>query len=317
MHNMMRNPEHLYTLTHFKSDFCFVKNHDANGYQNMELKIDRDCLAEVRSAFYAYVDNFKDRTRGMHPLLQLKIDHSERVADECKALAHDLGWSSAEEVLAGILGILHDIGRFPQFHEYRTFSDKISVNHGEEGWRVVRAEGMLDSIPTDQADALLTAVRYHNVRVIPDNIEKQSLPWLQLIRDADKLDILGIVLAAVEKDGFTDLKDMLPDISLDRTPSDHIVAEIRDHQNVNLQNVTNIGDFLLLQMSWIYDFNYRPSLRRISERQILDQIERLVERTTQVDSLLEDLRQFLEASADIQRSEPLSRASSSPYKSKS
>lgn len=270
-----------------------------NGYtsnvtEGKEAKMVDKLANNIRSYYYDYIGRFKDGDSNIHPLLQLKLDHSERVAKECKALARDLEWSHREECLAEILGLLHDIGRFPQFAKYHTFSDGISVDHGEEGWRVLEEESILEGLPNNDAKTLLTAVRYHNRRMIPDSIDDEVSPWLKLIRDADKLDILMIVIGAVEEDGFQDLEEMLPGISLDRIPSDNIIAEIREHHSVDIRNVTNLGDFLLLQLSWIYDFNYVPAFHRISERKILEQIGNLIQTTPNVDSLLDDLHDFVE-----------------------
>lgn len=85
-------------------------------------------LNDITKWFDAYVQTFACNNGALHPLLQLKADHSKRVARDAERLAYDLDWSPAARNAAEALGLLHDVGRFPQFAEYKTFSDSVSGN---------------------------------------------------------------------------------------------------------------------------------------------------------------------------------------------
>lgn len=67
------------------------------------------------------------------PRIALKIVHIYRTAEESKRLAEKLNLSKEDNLLAELIGLLHDIGRFEQVKIYNTFLDKISVNHAEYG----------------------------------------------------------------------------------------------------------------------------------------------------------------------------------------
>jgi hypothetical protein len=41
-----------------------------------------------------------------------------------------------------------------------------------------------------------------------------------------------------------------------------------------LAQLRTLDDFKLLQLSWIYDLNFAPSLKLVAERNIIDDIER-------------------------------------------
>jgi len=244
-----------------------------------------DHLEDIENRFEQYIDGYRSDGE-MHPFFAVKIEHSQRVADEARTIAVDLGWEASECNCAEALGLLHDIGRFSQFEQYGTFSDANSIDHGEEGYRLAGSLGILSALDDAEASVILDGIRYHNRRAVPEELPKESLPCLKLIRDADKLDILRIVLDQVEKDGFRDLTDMLPRITLDLMPSARVISELKEKHNVGIENVSSVGDLLLLQLSWIYDFNYPPTYRHLLDRRIPQQLAAHIERSEELDQLV-------------------------------
>src|SRR6056297_2020367 len=107
-------------------------------------------LSEIRTVFDKYLVDFRVGTDNFHPFLELKLTHSEHVADEARSLSSDLRWSEQERNDAEAIGLLHDVGRFRQFTDYHTFSDADSVDHGELGWHIVREKNFLKHIPHEE-----------------------------------------------------------------------------------------------------------------------------------------------------------------------
>ncbi len=242
-------------------------------------------LEKIRVWFTRYVQSFVREGEEIPPPLALKLRHTERVAEEARGLAADLGWSSAEQNTAEALGVLHDVGRFPQFAEHGTFSDAVSVDHGELGWTVVKQAPVLPGLPLAEQKQILDGIRHHNARTVPDDLDRGSLSLLQLIRDADKLDVFRVVLEAVSRDGFRDLPDMLPHITLERTCSPEIIEEVQNHRCCSLSDLRSLGDFLLMLLSWAYDINTLPALKRIRDRRIVSQILGHLPRSRALDHL--------------------------------
>jgi hypothetical protein len=233
-----------------------------------------DELNEIAKWFEAYAQTFARNNGGLHPLLQLKVDHSRRVARDAEDLVQDLDWLSSDVNAAKALGLLHDVGRFPQFAEYQTFSDAVSVDHGQYGQAIAANASVLSSLAPAERNRILDGIRHHNAKSIPVDLTPSSLPFLKLIRDADKLDIFLVVLDAVETDGFRDLPVMLPNVTLDRSCSSEIIQDIKNHRCCSLDNVKSLGDFLVMQLSWVFDLNYRPAFQRFSHRRIMSRIFR-------------------------------------------
>ncbi|MDO9542694.1 MAG: HD domain-containing protein [Kiritimatiellia bacterium] len=251
-------------------------------------------LSDIRKQFVCYVNGFTDTGAEQHPLLQLKAKHCECVAAEAHGISSDLGWPVSGQNAAEALGFLHDVGRFSQFAEFGTFSDSASVDHGKRGWTAIRQAGWLSRLPSEERNAILDGVRCHNRQTIPGNLGHQSLAFVRLVRDADKLDIFRVVLDAVERDGFRDLPTMLPNVTLDRHSSPLFVDEIFRRKTASLKNVKSLADFLLMQVSWVYDLNYIPAFERLHDRGILSRILGQLDRDSRAHALVQEAHRIVQ-----------------------
>jgi len=200
-----------------------------------------------------------------HPLIAIKLTHSRRVADNCRAIAGELGMTAEEVEACEAMGLLHDIGRFQQYALYRTFSDEDSVNHGELGCEVVRGSGLAGGISPRLRDGLLDGIRCHNLLFVPDDIPSERLPFVKLVRDADKLDIYRIVYDARNDDAF--IRKVIESLGVpyEGPVSREAVGDVLRRETVAHRHVHSLLDFRLLQASWIFDINFAPTLRRIRE----------------------------------------------------
>ena len=86
-------------------------------------------IKEAKEVFKNYVQNYDPNDEKV----KLKIAHIERTSAVAKETAQYLKLTEEDILLAELIGLLHDIGRFEQIKRYHTFVDKISVNHGEFG----------------------------------------------------------------------------------------------------------------------------------------------------------------------------------------
>ncbi len=58
-------------------------------------------------------------------------------------IAEDLNLTSEEAVLAQLIALLHDIGRFEQLRIYNTFRDIDSIDHAELGIKILFKDGII------------------------------------------------------------------------------------------------------------------------------------------------------------------------------
>lgn len=163
----------------------------------MENIQEKDNVSDIRihrqrviDAFAAYVKNYNDKDTKV----RLKIEHTYRVAGLCQAIGQSIGLSGADLDLAWIMGMLHDVGRFEQIRRYGTFSDADSVSHAHLGCEILFEQGRIrDYLEDDREDRLIhDAVYHHSDYRIPTDYDERTTMYCNLLRDADKIDILKI-----------------------------------------------------------------------------------------------------------------------------
>lgn len=196
-------------------------------------------------------------------------------------------------MIAEVMALFHDIGRFEQFIRYRTFVDKKSENHGELGVKILQQEKVLAVLEEDTRELILKAILYHNRLLIPENESPVCIYFSRLLRDADKLDIFNLFstyyyLDNSEKSSAVELD--LPDVP---EISGKVLNSLRQGSMVGIQHLRSVNDFKLLQMGWIYDINYQPTFRMIYERGYLQKIKDTLPSTEEIDSIYSSLMAYL------------------------
>lgn len=233
-------------------------------------------LQEIHRWFRDYVDDFRGPDGKLPPLLQLKLDHSLRVAEDARGMAGDMDWSDADVNTAEAIGILHDVGRFSQYVEFKTLSDRHSIDHAERSWKVVDEEIVLSGVSTTDCQRVKDAILYHNRIEIPADVSADSLPFVRLIRDADKLDIFILFHEMAANDKLEEQPELLFGVPIEGPANPELVDMIRAGRNVPFSMIKSLTDFKLIQMSWVYDIHYPPAFERIDQRNIIGKLESLL-----------------------------------------
>lgn len=223
-------------------------------------------MEEIHTAFTDYVNTFCGEDGELHPLAVLKLNHSRRVGFEARGIACGMDWNAEDIALAEIAGILHDIGRFDQLRRFGTFADHKSVDHGEHGFEIIGETGLLELVPAAQQQAVLDSVRYHNRKAIPRRLSESSRRIVNLVRDADKLDILYIVSDTIQRQSYLEQPEILLEVEIDAPPSPELVQQVLENRSVSYSAVRSLCDFNLMRLAWVYDINYAQSLRRAKEK---------------------------------------------------
>lgn len=235
-----------------------------------------------------YLGNEEDQKN-----LLLKEAHTRHVCENMRRIAKDLSLESAKEILAETIALFHDIGRFPQYAEHKTFRDSISVNHATLGTEVLSREGVLETLPKNEQWIILQAVKFHNAYAVPDIRDKDTLLFLKLIRDADKLDIWRVFieyLTLPEKDRASAVGLGLPD-----TPeySEDVLSCVLSRRMASLSMLKTLNDFILMQLSWVYDLNFRISFILFRERNYLKRLLSTLPPSGAIDTLSLVLEEYM------------------------
>ncbi|MGD9780717.1 MAG: methyltransferase domain-containing protein [Kiritimatiellia bacterium] len=254
-------------------------------------------LDQVRKWFEAFAERFRDAAGALPAPIALKLDHTRRVAENARDVARDLGWSPADVDLAEALGWLHDVGRFVQYAEFGHFHDATSCDHGQRGADVVRDSGLLADLDEEARAGLLDGIRHHSAKTIPADLPADRRRLLELIRDADKLDIFRVVIEGLEHNGFRELADMWPQIDLDGPVDAQLLDEISTRRRGDLARVHSRADFLLLLVSWAYDLSFAPARARARRAGVPDALASHLPDAPGISGILDAARRFLDAAA--------------------
>lgn len=224
-------------------------------------------IIKAKKFYKEYISNFNPE----EPRIALKVAHIYRTAEKAKWIAEKLELNKEDVMLAELIGLLHDIGRFEQVRKYNTFLDKISINHGEYGVKVLFEDNLIRNFIEDRDydEIIRKAVLNHNRDIIEAGCTDRELLHCKIIRDADKLDIFKVIL-------IDPLEAAYP---LDRYPKEGISKEIKvgflENHKIDYSNIKTCADLLVGQIAYVFDINYKYSLEKIVKENYL---ERLIKR---------------------------------------
>ncbi|WP_051307021.1 HD domain-containing protein [Desulfomicrobium escambiense] len=253
----------------------------------------REVLRRMRSQFVGLAGGYAERLGERREHIVLKRDHSLRVHALAARIVAGEGLAPALPYLAASL--LHDIGRFPQFERFGTYRDDESVDHGDEGASFLDESGLLDCFAGRERDCIVQAVRMHNKREIPEGMDPLARSICDVVRDADKLDIVPVVLSKMQAAGPRDpvVTLGLADEPTAWTPS--VLETVAAGGNPSYKDLRCMNDFALLLASWGPVLVHRSSRRIFAGRGYLDRLFVLLPSDPGIGALRADLARRLAA----------------------
>ena len=242
----------------------------------------RDDLKHLKTWFTEYVSVFYSDEPDYNHLIRLKEEHTIRVCRNIAMLGKELGLSDQDMVLAETIALFHDIGRFKQYKTYRTFNDFVSENHARLGLRQMAIHGVLSACTTAEKRLITRAIAYHNAAVLPANEDDNTLFFMRLIRDADKLDIWKLFIDYYnerEKNHSSAVELGLPDEPI---YSQRVIKSLKQRRFVRMQDLKTLNDFKLLQISWVFDLNFVPSFQTVQSRKYIEKLEETLPKSKEI-----------------------------------
>lgn len=247
----------------------------------------------ARQAFAAYAARYD----ADDPKVKLKIDHTYRVAALCERIAASLDLPPAERDLAWLCGLLHDIGRFEQLRRYGTFNDAQSIDHAAMSARVLFDEGHIAEYLDDrtQDETLRTAVAWHSAYRLPDGLDARTLQFCQILRDADKVDILRVNVETPMEEIYNVSTE-----ALQQSPvSPAVLQAFYEHHCVLRSLKQYPADNVVGHASLVFELCYPESLRAVAKQgwlwKLLDRPFADPDTARAMDALRAELRRWLAA----------------------
>ena len=249
------------------------------------LAIDR---TRARAAFDTYVAPYD----ASNPRVALKIEHTLRVAELAEEIARAQGFTPAGIDLCWLAGLLHDIGRFEQLRRWDTFNDRASADHAATGVNVLfegashlddpalvnvvaaaradddafaahaREAGALAAFAPEAASdpaastLIRAAVGYHSAFRLPDELDVRTRAVCDVVRDADKIDILRVTCTDDVQTVLGITEDELLASAVSPATEDAFFA----HRCVRRDERTEPADYLVALSCFTYELVYPASL---------------------------------------------------------
>lgn len=252
------------------------------------MKIERE---KALSAFDNYVQNY-DKT---DEKVRLKIEHTYRVCALCEEIAKGSGFDEDEVEIAWLTGLLHDVGRFEQLRRYGTFVDAQSIDHAEFGADILfQGKEIRKYIDDISEDGLLEkAVRCHSAYRVPGSYTAREKKFADLLRDADKIDILKVNILFPLEEIYNVTTEELKNCTV--TP-EVMQAFYEEHAVLRALKKTPV-DNVVGHISLVYELVYPISTKIMYEQGYLEKLmdfhSGLTETNRQFGEIRRKMRQYV------------------------
>lgn len=255
--------------------------------------MDRGLIGILKEWFTNYADHFKSRDEDLRRNIILKEEHSKRVCKEILYLGKRLHLSKEDLLLAEVAALFHDVGRFEQYAQYRTYADRRSVDHAELGVRILQDQGVLEELEKPQRDLVLRAISYHNRASLRQDETDSCLFLSRLLRDADKLDILYLLTEHYRMRGNGEGNVVELDLPEAPDVSEEVYQDLMAKRVVSYAELKTATDFRVLQMGWVYDVNFVPTLCRLQRRGYLEMLRDAVPRSERIEEIFSSAKSYV------------------------
>lgn len=242
--------------------------------------------------FFDYINAYREADGHFCKLLDEKINHIKRVTDNSLFIAKNEGWTDEDCQIAELCGLYHDIGRFSQYKEFKTFSDAKSVNHGQRGFDVINDNKLFDGIKLTDSKIILDAVHYHNALNIPNDLSEESKRFTNLTRDADKIDIFFMLTEAIKSNSLDNHQDLLWNLPIGEA-NPVIIEKLMNNSQALYSDIKSGTDVCLLQLCWLYGINYRSSFIKLTQNHTLELMSLIMPQTDEIKACFEHIYSFV------------------------
>lgn len=204
--------------------------------------------------FHSYAATFPQSD-----MIRLKIAHTGRVVENARRIMQSSAFPNAWKGAGEIAAWLHDVGRFKQFCKYQTFSDSKSINHALLSCSEILQNDWLEACSPDCRDVILKAVAYHNLKALPPDLDAHEAAVINLVRDADKLDIFTLLEQAVTSGYLAEHPEVYWGLPFTAPLSQKVAQAIESALPVDYKDIQSFADFVFIQVAWCNGGLYFPA----------------------------------------------------------
>lgn len=217
-------------------------------------------LEKAKLEFIKYTQNYDLENEN----IERKQLHSLRVMDISNEIAKALNLEQEEIDLATLIGLLHDIARFEQYIQFKTYKDLQSFDHGDYGAQIL-AKDIRKYIEIDEFDdIIIKSVKNHNKFKIEDGLTETEELYAKIIRDADKIDILYETVEMFWKGKESEVENSII--------SEDVIQQIKDKSQIKLKLKESPVDNIMKFVAFIFDINFKTSFELLKKEDYINKI---------------------------------------------
>ena len=247
--------------------------------------VPRELISALRIRFKEVISPLKLAPYNSDPTVDKTIEHTARVVENSLILAESLQLSENEKAVAEIAALFHDIGRLRILLPEN--SDSNLIDHAEKSAEYLRSDSTFSELDAPTQNIIIQAIKNHNKPDLPLKESETILFYSRLLRDADKLEVWPATSDYLMR------KAGKPNMAIDLALSEKAVVTpsfckiIIEGGIPNKSDLITFNDFIIFQMSWIFDLNYKKSFQIVNQKQF---IRHLYESLPKNDSVIEIYR---------------------------
>lgn len=201
-----------------------------------------------------------------------KLNHTLHVVDNAKFLCNELNIDDENKEIALVIALLHDIGRFDQAKELKSFREDINnYDHATLGVKLLFENNLIRNfIDIDKYDDIIkTAILNHSKYIVDfESMSELQILHSKIIRDADKLDSFR---AKYEDDIYTmaNITEYKIENSL---ISDNIFDDFMNEKTILSKDRKTPIDIWVSYIAFIYGLYFKESLNYLNENYYVDKL---------------------------------------------
>ncbi len=224
-------------------------------------------IKRAHAEFEHYLDGF-DRD---NEKIKLKIVHTNEVVRCAGEIAKRMNLSQEDRMLAEVIALLHDVGRFEQVRKYDSF-EPATMDHAHFGVELLFESDdpwIRSFVASDQWDDIIReAIGRHSDYSVGCIEDERILLHAKLIRDADKLDNCRVKLV----DDMKVLVGMDAEEVGAQPVTDIVFQACMDHKSVRSADRITKMDYWISYVAYFFDINFRETFQIIKENDFVNRI---------------------------------------------
>ena len=194
--------------------------------------------------------------------MDLKLRHSLEVLENARHTVEGEGFDPQTTRACLLAALYHDVARFEQYLRYHTFRDRESCNHGQMGVRILKSERRLVGETPQMRKLVMAAVGMHNRFALPNGTPEDIALVTNVVRDADKLDILRVMDEHLSGPAPYNPTVVLQQPDDPTIASEAVLKAVREKRVAAYVDLRCVNDFRLLLGTWFFDLHFASSRRK-------------------------------------------------------